>query len=179
MNDAIVTIQNKKDEKFLKTKTVDFDFNKFTKKEINDLLSKMRKTMRAAKGIGLSANQIGLALKVFVAEVPTAQGDMKFYAVFNPRIEKTAGEKLLLEEGCLSVPGKYGHVERFERIILTGHDKNGKSLKIKAWGLLAHVFQHEVDHLNGIVFISKAKDIHDAPTSKRLVEQDTKLDKSQ
>ncbi|MEK7507656.1 MAG: peptide deformylase [Patescibacteria group bacterium] len=166
MNSAIVTVQNKKDEKFLKTKTADFDFKKFKKKEINDLLITMKKTMRAAKGIGLSANQIGLNLKLFVAEVPNAQGEMKFYAVFNPRIEKSSREKLFLEEGCLSVPGTYGMVERFERVVLGGFDKNGKPFKIKAWGLLAHVFQHEVDHLNGIIFTSRARELHEAPTTK-------------
>lgn len=173
----IITIQNKKDEKFLKTKTVDFDFKKFKKKEITELIGKMRKIMRAAKGIGLSANQIGLTLKVFVAEVPNAQGEMKFYAIFNPRIEKSGGEKPLLEEGCLSVPGMYGQVERFERVVLSGYDKNGKPLKIKAWGLLAHVFQHEVDHLNGIVFINKAKNIYETPASKRLTEREENLKK--
>ena len=168
----ILAIQSKKDEKFLKTKTVDFDFKKFKKKEITELLGKMRKMMRAAKGIGLSANQIGLAFKIFVAEVPNAQGEMKSYAIFNPSIEKSGGEKLLLEEGCLSVPGMFGQVERFERVVLSGYDKNGKLLKIKAWGLLAHVFQHEVDHLNGIVFTSKAKNMYETPTSKRLTERE-------
>ncbi len=168
MNSIIITTQNKKDEKFLKTKTAEFDFKKFKKKEISDLLITMRKAMRAAKGIGLSANQIGLNLRIFVAEVPNAQGEMKFYAVFNPRLEKSAGEKLLLEEGCLSVPGTYGTVERFARVVLSGYDKNGKPLKIKAWGLLAHVFQHEVDHLNGIVFTGKARELYTIPVSDRL-----------
>jgi len=175
----IITIQNKKDEKFLKSKTADFDFEKFKKKEISDLLITMRKTMRAAKGVGLSANQIGLNIKLFVAEVPNAQGEMKFYAVFNPRIEKSGGEKLFLEEGCLSVPGKYGAVERFERVVLAGFDRNGKPLKIKAWGLLAHVFQHEVDHLNGILFIGKAKGVHEASTSNRLSGREATSNKEQ
>ncbi len=172
MNDAIVTVGTKADEKFLRKKTAAFDFKKFSKKEIAELIAKMKRMMRAAKGIGLSANQIGLKLKCFVAEVPNQQGEMKFYAVFNPRIEKSAGEKLLLEEGCLSVPGKYGHVERFEKVNLSGYDKNEKPIKIKAWGLLAHVFQHEVDHLNGIIFTDKAKDVHDTPKEERLAEKE-------
>ena len=104
---------------------------------------------------------------------------MKFYAVFNPRIEKSGGEKLFLEEGCLSVPGKYGAVERFERVVLAGFDRNGKPLKIKAWGLLAHVFQHEVDHLNGILFIGKAKGVHEASTSNRLSGREATSNKEQ
>ena len=73
------------------------------------------------------------------------------------------GEKVGFEEGCLSAPFSYGEVERPEKIILTGYDKNARALKIKAWGILARVFQHEVDHLNGALFIDKAKNL------KRLV----------
>ena len=116
--------------------------------------------MREALGIGLSANQIGLDFRVFVAEIPTPQNKPKFYAIFNPKIKKASKEKISLEEGCLSVPAVYGDVERAEKIVLTGQDKNGKRIKIKAWGLLARVFQHEVDHLEGKLFIDKAKNIH-------------------
>jgi peptide deformylase len=84
----IVTVAAKKDEKFLRKKTATFDFKKFDKKEINDLVMRMRRIMHAANGIGLSANQIGLNFAVFVAEVPDAKGGTKFYAVFNPKIEK-------------------------------------------------------------------------------------------
>lgn len=151
---------NKQDERVLRKKTRDFDL-RGDRKAISRLIQEMRQAMRKANGVGLSANQIGLDAKVFVAQVPDTRGSLKFYAFFNPKIEKTGGEKLLLEEGCLSVPGKYGSVERFERITVSGYDKNGKSLKIKAWGLLAHVFQHEIDHLNGILFIDKAKELHE------------------
>ena len=65
-----------------------------------------------------------------------------------------------MEEGCLSVPEIFGEVERQEKIILEGYDKNGRKIKIKAWGLLARVFQHEVDHLNGKIFIDTAKNLH-------------------
>ncbi len=166
--DKIVTIENKKDEKFLRRKAVDFDFEKFSKKEINELIRKMRVAMRKANGIGLAANQVGLDFRVFVAEVPASDNKMKFYAIFNPKIEKAAGEKISYEEGCLSVPKTYGNVERLERAVLAGYDKNGKSLKIKAWGLLARVFQHEVDHLNGMLFVDKAKNIHSIEKSETL-----------
>ncbi len=177
MHDNVLTTRDKKNEKFLKTKTQDFDFKKFAKKEINDILLSMKKIMRAARGVGLSANQVGYPFSMFVAEVPDAQGTLKFYAVFNPRIEKYAGEKLMREEGCLSVPGTYGTVERSERVVLSGFDKNGKPIKIKAWGLLAHVFQHETDHLKGTLFTSKAENLYDAPAPKRLAEREEKLKK--
>ncbi len=157
--DGILTIDNKKEEKFLRRKPADFDFQKFSRKEIKELISKMKRAMHAAHGIGLSANQIGLDFKFFIAEVPNEKGGSKFYAIFNSKTEKASSEKVLFEEGCLSVPLTYGAVERPTRIVLSGFDKNGKPIKIKAWGLLARVFQHEMDHLNGLLFIDKAKDL--------------------
>lgn len=159
MADEILTIDDKKDEKILRRKTEDFDFKKFNRREINDLLARMRQAMHRAQGIGLSANQIGLNFKLFVAEVIGPNGRSKFYAVFNPKIEKARPEKVASSEGCLSVPQSYGEVERPAQIVLSGYDKNGKPIKIKAWGLLARVFQHEIDHLNGILFTDKAKNL--------------------
>jgi peptide deformylase len=171
MLNEILTIDAKKDEKFLRSKTVDFDFTKFTKKEIAELIARMRRIMRRANGIGLSANQIGLDFKMFVAEIPDAQGGTKFYAVFNPKIEKASKETVVYEEGCLSIPGKWGDVERAKQITIAGQDKNGKPAKIKAWGLLAHVFQHEMDHLSGKLFIDKAKHVHEVTTEPPTAEK--------
>lgn len=160
MPQEILVVENKKEEKFLRKKTAAFDFAKFSKKEVNDLIARMRRTMKAANGIGLSANQIGLDLCVFVAEVPDAQGGTKFYAVFNPKLEKTSEETVPYEEGCLSVPGTWGNVVRPARVTVSGFDKHGKPAKVKAWGLLARVFQHEIDHLNGKLFIDRTKEMH-------------------
>ena len=178
MNDdryRIFTVGSAKDEKFLRKPVPEMDFGSGTKgtlgrKEMAELLRKMRKTMKAARGVGLSANQIGLPYRLFVAEVPNAQGEPKFYAVANPVLDKMSGRKLL-EEGCLSVPGVYGNVERATEVSLRGLDRNGRPLRIKAWGLLAHVFQHEVDHLNGKLFTDKAKDLRKVPESERLSER--------
>lgn len=167
MLEDILTIDNKKNEKFLRRKTADFDFEKFSKKEIATLVALMRRTMHDANGIGLSANQIGLDLKVFVAEVSDPKGGLKFYAAFNPKIQKTSDETALFEEGCLSIPGKWGEVERSERVMLSGFDKNGKPMKIKAWGLLARVFQHEMDHLNGKLFIDRTKKVYTAEKDQK------------
>jgi peptide deformylase len=159
-------ISDKSEEKFLRRKTVDFDFKAHTQKEIRELIKTMKETMIKADGVGLSANQIGLDMNFFVAQVPTVEerGEnfivtgQKFYAIFNPKITKASEEKFPMEEGCLSVPGGVsGEVERPEKITLEGRDKNGKKIKIKAWGLLARVFQHEFDHLNGTLFIDKCK----------------------
>jgi peptide deformylase len=107
--------------------------------------------------VGLSANQLGFDWRLFIVEVSDDNGKLKFYAVFNPEIIKASKNKIILEEGCLSVPGIWGLVERPEQIILAGFDKNGRKIKIKAWGLLARIFQHEADHLNGILFVDKTK----------------------
>lgn len=156
----IVTIAQKADEKFLRGETHDFDFAKYPKREIHDVVRKMREMMRKANGIGLSANQAGLNFRMFVAEVPDKNGNGKFYAVFNPKLEILDKEEVTFEEGCLSVPKAYGEVTRPARVLLTGFDKNGKKLKIKVWGLLARVFQHEMDHLNGKLFIDRTKNVH-------------------
>jgi len=176
----IITIENKADEKFLRKKTPVFDFAKADKKELAELIKAMRNKMYEANGIGLSANQISLKTRLFVAQVfdkPLKRGadnkiimppksEMKFYAVFNPEITKFSGRKTEIEEGCLSVPGYYGIVERPEKITLEGQDKNGRKIKIKASGMLARVFQHETDHLNGILFIDKAKQLFEAKNPK-------------
>ncbi|OGY98624.1 MAG: peptide deformylase [Candidatus Liptonbacteria bacterium RIFCSPHIGHO2_01_FULL_57_28] len=161
MNPEIYLIDDASQRDFLARPAGYFDFDAHPRKEVDDLLRRMRRIMREANGIGLSANQIGLPHRLFVTEVP-GKDDMKFYAVFNPEIEKMEKDKVIMEEGCLSVPGIYGDVERPARLVLRGQDKRGKPLKIKAWGLLARVFQHEVDHLNGKLFLEKAKNTYRA-----------------
>ncbi|MST03944.1 MAG: peptide deformylase [Candidatus Pacebacteria bacterium] len=157
----ILTIESKEKEKFLRTKAKDFDFLKYSKKEIKELIAEMKKTMREADGIGLAGNQIGINARIFVAEIPGNQKSRgKFYAIFNPKIAKSDGEETDFEEGCLSVPKTFGKVKRPTNVVLEGMDANGKDIKIKAWGLLARIFQHEMDHLNGSLFIDKAKEIH-------------------
>lgn len=169
----ILTVADKKDEKFLRQKTKPVNLSAFAKAELRALISDMRTAMSKAEGIGLSANQVGLPSKFFVAEVPDSKkGAVKFYSIFNPEITKQGGELVELEEGCLSVPGKYGKVPRYERVTLSGTDQTGKPAKIKAWGLLAHVFQHEVDHLNGILFVDKTKELYEVPKTERLKKGD-------
>jgi peptide deformylase len=162
----IWTIDNKDQEKFLRRKASSFDFSKHDKKEIREIVKNMRTEMAKALGFGLSANQVGLDMRLFVAKVNGKQ-----YAIFNPVIAKFSKETILMEEGCLSIPEVYGTVERPEKITIEGFDANNKKIKIKAWGLLARVFQHETDHLNGILFIDKAKTLH----KYKLHSQDAKI----
>jgi peptide deformylase len=138
---------------------VPFDFSAMPPKEVDMLVRKMRSMMKLANGIGLSANQIGLPFAAFVAQVPRADGGVDFFAIFNPKIVETSGRKVPREEGCLSIPETWGKVERYEKVTLQGQDKRGKVITIKASGLLAHIFQHETDHLNGKVFTEKAEEL--------------------
>ncbi len=151
----IWTIKNKEQEIFLRKKTSDFDFPKYSTKEIKDLVKKMRAAMKKANGVGLSANQVGLNLKFFIARI-----NNKFYSIFNPKITRFSKETIVLEEGCLSIPEIFGPVERSQKITIEGQDVAGKKIKIKAWNLLARVFQHEVDHLNGVLFVDKATELY-------------------
>ena len=157
----IITIAQKQDKKFLRRKTVDFDFTKHKPEETRKRIRNMRLIMKKASGVGLAANQVGFNFRMFVAEF-----DNKFYAVFNPEIIKRFGGTEKLDEGCLSVPGVYGAVQRAEKVVLAGFDKNGKRLRINAWGFLARIFQHEVDHLNGVLFIDAAEDVRTTSTQK-------------
>jgi peptide deformylase len=150
----IWTINNKEQEKFLRRKASEFDFSKHDKKEIREIIKNMRTEMAKAIGIGLSANQLGMDISLFIAKA-----DGKQYSIFNPIITKFSKETIIMEEGCLSVPETYGEVERPEKITIEGLDASGKKIKIKAWGLLARIFQHETDHLNGILFIDKARNL--------------------
>jgi peptide deformylase len=93
----------------------------------------------------------------------------KFYAFINPEIIKSSKKSSFLEEGCLSLPNIYGEVERPEKIIFKAINSDGKKIKLKAFGLLARVIQHEIDHLDGILFIDKAKNI------KKELQKDTAL----
>lgn len=149
------TIHNPEQLNILRTKCRPFDFTKHDKAEVRKLIAEMRKKMHEWRGIGLAATQVGYTEAFFVAQPPEG----KFYALFNPKITKTEGKKTLMEEGCLSVPGQYGEVPRYEKVTIEGFNQSGKPVKIKAWGLLAHIFQHETDHLNGILDIDKMKSV--------------------
>ena len=121
-----------------------FDFSAHSSKEIKETIKEMRRVMAASGGIGLSANQVGLEWRMFIASYRN-----KFYSIFNPVITKHSAEKEEFEEGCLSIPETFIDVPRYSWIILEGLDHNGKKLKIKTSGIMARIFQHELDHLNG------------------------------
>ena len=150
----ILETSDKKQDRFLHTKTNELDLDSFDKEKLRKIIRDMRKVMVDADGIGLAGNQAGLDLSLFVA-----RENGKFYAVINPKITKKFGSKYTAREGCLSVPGFHGETERYEGVILEGQGQTGKKIRIKAEGLLAHIFQHEMDHLNGVVYTDHAKNV--------------------
>lgn len=122
------------------------------------LMDDMVETMRTAKGVGLAAPQVGVLQRVIVIEIPEDEdesGSGRLYAVANPEIVRTSDEIADGVEGCLSIPGYVGEVARHETITIKGQDFRGRNVRIKAQGFLARVFQHEIDHLEGVLFIDK------------------------
>jgi peptide deformylase len=154
----IITTQKKENEKFLRTPVPDIDLQNEDSKELRKIIKEMRLAMYSSHGVGLSANQVGISKRLFIAHLPeTVEKPQKFYAILNPSIIKISDEMESQEEGCLSIPNTLGVVERAKDITLAGYAVHGKKVVIKARGLLARVFQHELDHLDGILFIDKAK----------------------
>jgi peptide deformylase len=132
-------------------------------KNLHALLDDMVETMRAAPGVGLAAPQIGLSERIIVIEYYERPEDeevedapKKVWAVINPEIVKTSEEMLMGVEGCLSIPGLIGEVERHAAVQVRGLNRHGKPMKVKAKGWLARIFQHEIDHLNGVLFTERA-----------------------
>jgi peptide deformylase len=132
-------------------------------KQVQTLIDDMIETMRAAPGVGLAAPQIGLSERIIVVEYYEREEDeekedapKKVWAVVNPEIVKVSEETLMGVEGCLSIPGLVGEVERHAAVQVRGLNRHGKPMKIKAEGWLARIFQHEIDHLNGVLFTDRA-----------------------
>ncbi len=126
--------------------------------QIQTLIDDMIQTMREAPGVGLAAPQVGVLVRVIVVQTPEDEdepGSGKLYAVINPEIVKASTEIEEGQEGCLSIPGYAGLVNRHSSVMVKGLNRGGKEMRIKAQGFLARVFQHEIDHLEGILFTDR------------------------
>jgi len=127
---------------------------------IKKLVDDMFETMHAANGAGLAAPQIDLSIRVLVAE-----HEDRRVALVNPEIVKAEGE-VLGAEGCLSIPGYYGdNIRRAESVVVKGQDITGKNIRLRAEGWFARILQHEIDHLDGILFLDRLdrpEDLHEA-----------------
>jgi len=118
--------------------------------EIQELILDMLETLNANQGLGLAAPQIGSSVRLCVIKL-----DGKTFILINPELKARSWGKEILEEGCLSFPSKFILVKRNKKVTVKAMDKNGKPLTIKAEGLLSRAFQHEIDHLDGVLFISR------------------------
>ncbi len=133
-------------------------------KEIGDplfqqLIDDMFETMYAAPGVGLAAPQVNVSKRFFVMDVHDEEHDPA--VVINPKLEE-AEEEIELREGCLSVPGLVGEITRFKRVVVSGLDRRGQKIRIEGEGLLAQCLQHEIDHLNGKLYIDRAQNLRPA-----------------
>jgi peptide deformylase len=128
--------------------------------EFQTLVEDMIETMREAPGVGLAAPQLGVSEQLIVVEYPVnddqEDAPKKLFVVANPQITQAVEETELGIEGCLSIPGLHGEVERALAVTVKGQTRRGQPVRIKANGWLARIFQHEIDHLNGIVFTDRA-----------------------
>jgi len=173
----VIIIQN--GDKVLRKKAVEVPIESITKPKIQKILSDMSEALHSQNdGVAIAAPQIGLSLRIFIVsgrifdeDFIRGQGIMNesLYkkirqpdlVFINPIINKTSRDKKLMAEGCLSVRPVYGKVRRATRATIEAYDQFGNKFTKNASGLLAHIFQHETDHLEGILFIDKAKDLQD------------------
>ena len=119
-----------------------------------DLAEDMAETMYAAPGVGLAAPQVGVSERLIVVDVRNTEDTQGLITLINPEIIEVEG-RVVEEEGCLSLPGITENVARAERVLVRGHDLNGREQEIEAEGLLAVALQHEIDHIEGILFIDR------------------------
>ena len=138
-------------------------------KKLHRLIDDMVETMRDAPGVGLAANQVNVPQRVIVVEYGGEADEeegaypkppRKLFILVNPEISRASVEAETASEGCLSIPGLVGDVERPTSVTVKAQNKRGQPLKLKAEGWLARIFQHEIDHLNGVLFIDRAEKVY-------------------
>ena len=132
------------------------DFNK----DLQQLIKDMIETMRDEPGVGLAAPQVNISQRLIVVEYPEddsiPDAKAKVFVLANPELSQVSDEKEKGIEGCLSVPNLFGEVERSQSVTVCGQNRHGKDVVIQANGWLSRIFQHEIDHLDGILFVDRA-----------------------
>jgi len=139
----------------------------FDDPKLQRLIDDMVETLLAAPGVGLAAPQVAVSQRVIVVRLPDDEDSRKeygedagvLYTVINPEIVRASRERVDGVEACLSIPGYYGTVNRHVAVTVRGQDRTGKETRIKARDWLARVFQHEIDHLDGVLFIDRMKSL--------------------
>lgn len=136
----------------LRAKAKPVNFSEWKTGELASLAEDMKLTMKKAPGVGLAAPQIGRSIRLIIVE-----HEPEPFALINPEIIKKPWRKVAMDEGCLSVPGKFGVIKRYPWVVVRAQNLDGSPFEIRAEGLLAEIFQHEIDHLDGILYIDKAE----------------------
>lgn len=134
----------------LRKKSEELSVDKINTEETNTLIQDMIETMILEKGVGIAAPQMGIHKRIIIVDIGNGP-----QAIINPKIVSKSFSKVDSEEGCLSVPGVYGIVERHKKVKVKAYTQEGKKITIKTDGFPSIVLQHEIDHLNGILFIDK------------------------
>ncbi len=151
----------------LRTTATEVALKRISSPEIQKLLVKMKEALAGEDdGVAIAAPQIGSTERIFVVSKKVLKDSIEDAVFINPVIIRLGRKKILVSEGCLSVRWKYGQVRRSETASIRAYTEDGHEFVMKAKGLLAQIFQHEVDHLNGILFIDHATDIEDLPPAK-------------
>jgi peptide deformylase len=130
--------------------------------DFQTLVEDMVETMRQAPGVGLAAPQVDESIRLIVVEFGDEENEdipPKLYVFANPEITRASQDTLVGTEGCLSIPGIVGDVERNEAVTVKGLNRYGRPMTVKAKGWLARIFQHEIDHLDGILFVDRAEKV--------------------
>ncbi len=133
--------------------------------DFQSLVDDMGETMRVAPGVGLAAPQVDESIRLIVVEFGDEENEEtppKLYVIANPEITRSSQDTLVGTEGCLSIPGIQGDVERFVTVTVKGLNRQGRPMTVKAKGWLARIFQHEIDHLDGILFVDRAEKLWQA-----------------
>jgi len=139
---------------------------------LQQLIDDMSETMYAAPGVGLAAIQVGVDQSLLVFDVAQQEdGDRRLQVLINPRIVEKEGEILSENEGCLSVPDFRADVKRSERVLVDAADRDGNPLRLEAEGFMAVVLQHEIDHLNGTLFIDRISSLKRNLYKRRVAKQ--------
>jgi peptide deformylase len=132
-------------------------------KDLQTLIDDMVETMREAPGVGLAAPQVNVLQRVIAVEFGDEEDEEvppKLYTIVNPEVARASEETLMGIEGCLSIPELVGEVERSVSVTVKGQNRRGQKMKIKASGWLARILQHEIDHLNGVLFTDRTETIY-------------------
>ncbi|HOP61514.1 MAG TPA: peptide deformylase [Candidatus Saccharicenans sp.] len=142
--------------------------------EIVDLARDMVETMYRAPGVGLAAPQVNRGIRLITVDLSVGENKDELFILINPEIVEESG-KTTAEEGCLSVPGIYEKLERPERVVVKGYDLNGREITIEASDLLARAFAHEIDHLEGKLFIDRLSPLKKSLIKNRIKKEQEKV----